>query len=68
MIIAIQMKVEHLVVINDYELIINHIKGKYKERMEKMKCYIKRVKKLMDCFKYFNISFIPREKIKKMMH
>jgi hypothetical protein len=43
MIISIQMKVEHLVVTSDSELIINHIKGKYKIRKEKLKCYVKRV-------------------------
>jgi ribonuclease HI len=65
MIISIQMKVEHLVVTGDSELIINHIKRKYKVKREKLKCYVKRVTELMDSFKYFNISFIPREKNKK---
>jgi ribonuclease HI len=64
-IIVIQMKVEHLVVTNDSELIINHVRRKYKVKREKLKCYAKRVMELMESFKYFNISFIPRDKNQK---
>jgi ribonuclease HI len=65
MIISIQMKVEHLVVIGDSKLIINHVKRKYKVKKEILKCYSKRVIEFMESFKYFNLSFIPREKNKK---
>jgi hypothetical protein len=65
MIISLQMKVENLVITGDSELIINHIRKKYKVKKEKLKCYAKRVSELMYSFNSFNISFIPREKNQK---
>jgi ribonuclease HI len=66
MIISLQMKVENLVITGDSELIINHIRKKYKVKKEKLKCYAKRVPELMYFFQFFNISFIPIEKNQKV--
>jgi ribonuclease HI len=68
MILSLQMKVENLVVTGDSELVINHIKKKYRIKKEKLKHYARRVCELMDSFNSFNISFIPREKNKKLIH
>jgi ribonuclease HI len=64
--IALQMKVEHLIITGDSELVINHIKNKYNIKNEKLKNYAKRVNELMNSFSLFNISFIPRDKNHKV--
>jgi ribonuclease HI len=66
MILALQMKVENMVVTGDSELVINHIKKKYRIKKEKIKHYAKRACELMDSFNSFNISFIPRDKNQKV--
>jgi ribonuclease HI len=65
MILALEMKIEHLIVIGDSELIINQITQKNKIKKERLKLYFKRVNELMEAFSSLNISFIPRDKIKK---
>jgi ribonuclease HI len=56
------MEVENLVVTSDSELVINHIRKKYKIKKENLKNYARRFCEDMDSFNSFNISFIPREK------
>jgi ribonuclease HI len=69
MIITIQiMKVKHLVVTGDYELIINHVRRKYKVKRDKLKCYAKIMMELMESFKSFTYSLSPRRRIKNLMH
>jgi ribonuclease HI len=62
MILAQEMKIEHLVVTGDSELVINQVTQRYKIKKERLKLYFKRVNKLMESFSSFNISFIPRDK------
>jgi ribonuclease HI len=59
------MKIEHLVVTGDSELVINQVIQRYKKNKERLKLYFKRVNKLMEYFSSFNIAFIPREKYHK---
>jgi ribonuclease HI len=66
MILALEMKIENLIITGDSELVINHITQKYKIKKERLKLYAKRVNELMDSFSSFNISFIPRERNKKV--
>jgi len=61
MILAWEMKIEHLIVIGDSELIINQVTHKYKIKKERLKLYFKRVNELMKAFCSFNISFIHRD-------
>jgi ribonuclease HI len=56
------MKIEHLTVTGDSELVINQVTQKYKIKKERLKLYFKRVNELMEYFISFNISFIPRDK------
>jgi ribonuclease HI len=56
------MKIEHLIVIGDSDLVINHITQRYKIKKERLKLYFKRVNELMESFNSFNIAFIPRDK------
>jgi ribonuclease HI len=65
MILALEMKIEHLIVTSDSELVINQVIQRYKIKKEKLKLYVKRVNELMEAFSSFNISFIPREKNQK---
>jgi ribonuclease HI len=65
MILALEMKIENLIITGDSELVINHITKKYKIKKERLKLYAKRVNELMDSFSSFNISFIPRERNQK---
>jgi ribonuclease HI len=62
MILAQEMKIEHLVVTGDSELVINQVTQRYKIKKERLKLYFKRVNELMESFSSFNISFIPRDK------
>jgi ribonuclease HI len=63
--LALQMKVENLIVSGDSEMVINHIRKKYKIKKENIKYYAKRVNELVESFNSFNISFIPRDKNQK---
>jgi ribonuclease HI len=63
--LALQMQVNDLVVNGDSKLVINHIQKKYNMKKERLKLYGKMVWNLVDCFIYFNINFVPREKNKK---
>jgi ribonuclease HI len=65
MILAREMKIEHLIVTGDSELIINQVTQKYNIKKERLKLYFKRVNELMEAFCSFNISFIPRDKNQK---
>jgi ribonuclease HI len=56
------MKVEHLIVTGDSDLVINQVTQRYKIKKERIKLYFKRVNKFMESFNSFNISFIPRYK------
>jgi ribonuclease HI len=62
MILEQEMKIEHLIVTGDSELVINQVTQKYKIKKERLKLYFKRVNELMEYFSSFNISFIPRDK------
>jgi ribonuclease HI len=64
-ILAHEMKVEHLVVTKESELVINQVTHRYKIKKERLKIYFKRVNEPMESFSSFNISFIPREKSHK---
>jgi hypothetical protein len=66
MILALHMKVDNMVVTGDLEMVINHIKNKYRIKKEKLKNYAKRACELMDSFNSFNIYFIPRDKNQKV--
>jgi hypothetical protein len=59
------MKVQYLIVTRDLKLAINRIKKRYKIKKEKLKLYAQRVWHLVDCFNYFNITFVPQEKNQK---
>jgi ribonuclease HI len=65
MILTQEMKIEHLIVIGDSELVINQVTQRYNIKKERLKLYFRRVKELMEAFNFFNISFIPRDKNKK---
>jgi hypothetical protein len=65
MILAQEMKIEHLIVTGDSELVINQVTQRYKIKKERLKLYFKRVNELMESFISFNISFIPRDKNQK---
>jgi ribonuclease HI len=62
MVLAQEMKIEHLIVTRDSDLVINQVMQKYKIKKEKLKLYFKIVNELMESFSSFNISFIPRDK------
>ena len=66
MILAHEMKVEHLVVIGDLELVINQVTQRYKIKKEILKLYFKRVNELMESFNSLNIAFIQRDKNHKV--
>jgi ribonuclease HI len=61
MLITQEMKIEHLIVTDDSELVINQVTHKYKIKKERLKLYFKKVNELMESFSSFNIYFIPRE-------
>jgi ribonuclease HI len=65
MILAQELKIEHLIVTGDFELVINQVTQRYKIKKERLKSYFKRVNELMESFNSFNISFTPREKNQK---
>jgi ribonuclease HI len=65
MILAQELKIEHLIVTGDSELVINQVTQRYKIKKERLKLYFKRVNELMESFISFNISFIPRDKNQK---
>jgi hypothetical protein len=65
MILALEMKIEHLIITGDYELVINHVTQKYKIKKERIKMHAKGVNELMESFSSFNLSFIPRERNQK---
>jgi hypothetical protein len=62
MILAHEMKVEHLVVTGYLELFINQVTQRYKIKKERLKLYFKRVNELMKYFNSLNIVFVPRDK------
>jgi ribonuclease HI len=64
--LALQMQVKYLVVTGDSELVINHIKRRYRIKKERLKHYARRVWEIIDSFNSFNISFVPREKNQKV--
>ena len=66
MIIAQKMRIEHLIVTSDFELVINQVTQRYIINKERLKLYFKRVNELMEYFSSFNISFIPRDKNQKV--
>jgi ribonuclease HI len=66
MIIAQKMRIEHLIVTSDFELVINQVIQRYIINKERLKLYFKRVNELMEYFISFNISFIPRDKNQKV--
>jgi ribonuclease HI len=68
MILGQEMKIEHLIVTGDSKLVINQVTQKYKIKKEILKLYFKRVSELMYSFCSFNISFIPRDKIRRQIH
>jgi ribonuclease HI len=61
MILAQEMKIEHIIVTGNSKLVINQVIHKYKTKKERLKLYFKRVNELMESFISFNISFIPRD-------
>ena len=65
MILAQEMKIEHLIVTGDSKLVINQVTQRCRIKKERLKLYFKRVNELMECFNSFNISFIPRDKNQK---
>jgi ribonuclease HI len=65
MILAQEMKIEHLIVIGDSKLVINQVTQKYKIKKERLKLCFKRVNELMEFSSSFNISFILRDKNQK---
>jgi hypothetical protein len=62
MILSQEMKVEHLVVTGELELVINQVTQSYWIKKERLKLYFKRVNELMESFISFNITSIPRDK------
>jgi ribonuclease HI len=60
-ILAQEMKIEHLSVTRNSELVINQVNQRYKIKKERLKLYFKRVNELMESFSSFNIYFIPRD-------
>jgi ribonuclease HI len=66
MILTQGMKIKHLIVTGDSELIINQVTQKYKIKKERLKLYLKRVNEPMESFISFNIAFIPRDKNHKV--
>jgi ribonuclease HI len=64
-IFAQEIKIEHLIVNGDSELVVNQVTQRYKIKKERLKLYFKRVNELMESFISFNISFIPRDNNQK---
>ncbi|XP_074378000.1 uncharacterized protein LOC141719520 [Apium graveolens] len=58
---AIDMKINQINVHCDSLLIINHVKGNYEAKDEKMMAYLEIVKELQSRFIMFNIQQIPRK-------
>jgi hypothetical protein len=56
------MKIEHLIVTGNSQLVINQVTQRYKIKKEILKLYFKKVNELMESFSSFNISFILRDK------
>jgi ribonuclease HI len=50
MIIALEMNIEHLIITDDSELVINQFIQRYKIKKEKLNLYVKRVNELMEAF------------------
>jgi ribonuclease HI len=61
MILAHEMKIEHLVVTGGSEFFINHSTHRYKIKNEILKLYFKRVNELMESFSSFNNAFISKD-------
>lgn len=63
--LALEIEVNDLNVLNDSQLVVNHIRGIYEVQDEIMKWYLTRIQKLQTKFKAKNISLqvdlIPRE-------
>jgi ribonuclease HI len=55
--LALQMKINDLVVSGDSELVINHIRKIYNIKKEKLKLYARRVWDIIESFNSFNIYF-----------
>ena len=62
MILIQGMKIEHLIVTGDSDLVINQVTQKYKIKKERLNLYFKIVNEMMESFSSFNIAFIPRDK------
>ncbi|XP_074351989.1 uncharacterized protein LOC141691147 [Apium graveolens] len=58
---AIDLKINHICINYDSLLIVNHVKGIYEEKDEKMTVYLRIVKELQHKFTTFNIQQISRE-------
>jgi ribonuclease HI len=65
MILAQGMRIEHLIVTRDFELVINQFTQRYKIKKEILKLYFKIVNELMEAFNSFNISIVPIDKSQK---
>ncbi|GJR53529.1 reverse transcriptase domain-containing protein [Tanacetum coccineum] len=63
--LATRLKVSHLKVFCDSLLITNHVKGTYKAREDSMKHYLAKTQRLLENFKSFSITQIPRSKNKR---
>jgi hypothetical protein len=66
MILAKEMKIEHIIVTGDSELVINQVTQRYKIKKERLNLYLERVNELVEYFSSFNISFVPRDKYHKV--
>ncbi|XP_074363400.1 uncharacterized protein LOC141703885 [Apium graveolens] len=58
---AIDLKITHISVYCDSLLIVNHVKGTYESKDEKMDEYLEIVKQLQGRFDDFTIHQVPRE-------
>jgi ribonuclease HI len=68
MILAQEMKIDHIIVTGNFELVINQVTQRYKIKKERLKLYFKRVNELMEAFDSFNISSSQGTKIKRQIH
>ncbi|GKC94133.1 reverse transcriptase domain-containing protein [Tanacetum coccineum] len=62
--LATRLEVSHLKVLSDSLLLTNHVKGTYEAREDSMKCYLAKTQRLLENFKSFSITQIPRSKNK----
>lgn len=60
--IARDLGIGNLIVMGDFEFVVNHVRNKYQVKKCKLKAYLQRVRTLIDSFLAFNITFIHRDK------